>query len=710
MYLLPSCVATAAMNLNGFTGKCLTVTNFAYLPSTINSILLSYSNINSLSGTTSTSSEDGFNSDGTINWTEFFARFTALTNIAWSYSAITGSLPTAISNNILQMQITRGSLSGTIPATLLPTAPSFNQLIVSFAYNKLTGNIPAELFAPLQSAASLTTLNLDFSGNSLDGTIPEQLLRPGSTTSFTVVFESNSLTGTLPASLFKTAPTLSSFYVDFSANLLTGTLPASFFNAGINAASNSAVFNLKLASNGFTGSIPSGFITAGLNQNITFNSFQLDLHNNHLEGTIPDTLLTTYVPTKRDDLATESTRENVDSKDFMAEVAVSIGGSQAQLYLQTNKLTGTIPSSLMDFYRPDNGFSNGGNYLSLTSNLLTGSLPARCSSTKALSLQISNNKLIGTIPTEWTACMFNTIQIGSNANISGSIPSGLLTASTLQTFEASSTSLTGDLPAMKSGLSLQLSSTKINFCSANSLSAVSLVTFSSCILVTAPTCGCESSYSPRCSVSTCPPSSTPSPTASTPAPLGCSGTPPSSSFNCINGAWTAEVVSSETLVIPPNSGTVIVTGNMTSSSVVLNDLSSTIEVLGCATNLTQLHIELTKEQVEKLGKTKLYQLLSTLASNCSTTLDDVSMSVSVKNGGCRKVSVSKVSSADHTTLSGLFTMDNSSCKTWWIILVSVLAGVIVLIFIVLILLAIFCKSFRVKVRPYSSARQPAQQL
>ena len=145
---------------------------------------------------------------------------------------------------------------------------------------------------------------------------------------------------------------------------------------------------------------------------------------------------------------------------------------------------------------------------------------------------------------------------------------------------------------------------------------------------------------------------------------------------------------------------------MTSSSIVLNDLTSTIEVIGCATNLTQIHIELTKEQVEKLGKSQLYQLLSTLSRNCSTSLDDVNMSVHVRDGGCRKVSVRKVSSDDRSTLSGLFMVDNSSCKTWWIILISVVCGVIVLAILILVLLAIFYKPFRAKVRPYSKARPP----
>ena len=333
----------------------------------------------------------------------------------------------------------------------------------------------------------------------------------------------------------------------------------------------------------------------------------------------------------------------------------------------------------------------------------SGPLPPVCSPTRALSSTFSGNTFSGTIPAEWSTCKFSSIQI-SNNNISGSIPPGLLNSSALTSFGASSTSLSGDLPNMRSGLEVNLATTKINFCSEASVASITSATLASCTLANTLICGCESNYVRKCTFTVCPPSPSTSPATSS----DCQGPRPSPSFSCIGGFWTADVITTPTLVIPANSGTIIVSGNMTSSSIVLNDLTSTIEVIGCATNLTQIHIELTKEQVEKLGKSQLYQLLSTLSRNCSTSLDDVNMSVHVRDGGCRKVSVRKVSSDDRSTLSGLFTVDNSSCKTWWIIVVAVVASVVVLGIVIIIIVFACVPACRVKVRPYSKSRNEAQ--
>ena len=185
------------------------------------------------------------------------------------------------------------------------------------------------------------------------------------------------------------------------------------------------------------------------------------------------------------------------------------------------------------------------------------------------------------------------------------------------------------------------------------------------------------------------------------APQACPGTPPSSAFTCVGGVWEAINVNTTTLVLPPNVGTVVIIGNLTSSSVVINGIASNINVTGCVLdNLTLVHIDLDKDDTDVVGS-KVYTLISALNGSCQSNLDSIAVTASIKNGGCQKVSVKKITSNNGSTLSGLFTIDKSSCNRWWIILVSVVCGVILLALIAVVLMAIFWPAFRLKLRPFS---------
>ena len=69
---------------------------------------------------------------------------------------------------------------------------------------------------------------------------------------------------------------------------------------------------------------------------------------------------------------------------------------------------------------------------------------------------------------------------------------------------------------------------------------------------------------------------------------------------------------------------------------------------------------------------------------------------------CKKIKTDKISTS--SSLSMAFNVSNSGCNTWWIILASVVCGVIILGIAVVAVLAIVWRPFREKIRPFSHKR------
>lgn len=694
MYQLPLCIKEKAPQLLVLHLTQLTINSLAGLPSTLTSLTTYYSRMVG----TAAGAVDGFGEAGAIAWDEIWSLFPNLIVASFNTPTISSSttLPSKLLSTIATFLITNSELTGSIPENFLADLTS-TMIDINLASNKIAGALPATLFSRLPSITGLTSVKFLATDNNIEGEIPSGFLRPGSAQTFYIYLGDNKLSGSLPEALFTSAPSLFDFRFVVSRNLLNGSLPTSFFNAGATVPASPQFLSLEFHENNLTGAIPPSFLMRGLTQNATFATLQLLLQGNRLTGSIPETLFYATPDSKRESLS--------EGRDFNAAPIVSIGGTYSTIEISNNLLTGSINPSLMEVLRPNDGAA-GYIYFYAASNKLTGPLPSVCSPTKIFVLQVNGNDLNGTIPNEWQSCRMARIRIQGNTKLTGTIPPQLLSLPDMLEFDATSTNLTGGLPALRNGSSYSFGFTQLEFCTASSVSSIS--TFDgSCDLRDTLACNCRSSYTPVCTTTAC---ATPSPIliappVTTPAPIACSGTAPSTSFLCQGGVWTADVVTSDTLVVQPNSGTVVVTGNVTSSSIIVNGLGTTIEIFGCASNLSEIHIELTQEQLKEIGNSKLYQLLSTLSSNCSSALDDVSVSASVADAGCRKMKVAKVTSSDQTTLSGLFTVDSSACNTWWIILVSVICGVILLILITFILLAIFWKPFRMKFRPYSSTRE-----
>ena len=178
------------------------------------------------------------------------------------------------------------------------------------------------------------------------------------------------------------------------------------------------------------------------------------------------------------------------------------------------------------------------------------------------------------------------------------------------------------------------------------------------------------------------------------------------SIHCNNGVWilTGESVqlSSDLTLDSP----IVITGNLNVSS----PITITAPVQGTTIGKPLLTAENCIEQMENLNfqleitedqlkQSKLDPIvLINIDGACSyTTLLETDVT-QPKN--CRKAVVTLQSSttpSGRTQIRALFTINNTSCNTWWIILVSVLGGVI----LVVILLALFYTSAKKKCRPYA---------
>lgn len=696
VYPLPSCVAGDGFNLKKIVLVGLSIQTFGSLPPSTTDLSLQKCRF-SPAGASPSTSTNGFKDTGEIDWTEVFAILPALTAFQVSNSdSFIGTLPTTLPRNITFFSlITTPNITGLIPSTIFNNGPppglSLQFTVVS---SGVMGYIPSDLFIPFTSAR-LVVFNFQLTSNRIEGYISPTLFPSGflantGKPTFNFLIADNDIIGSIPPSLFANINYFEKF--NFAANRnrqLTGPLPPLFANGFIPASENSSL-SVTLSQCTIDGSIPSNFITNGLSANTLIGPLSVDLASNFLTGAIPS--------------------------DLMQTGAVTFKSQNIFLRFAGNQLTGSIPPQLIDGVAPvalSPSFS-----LDLTNNRIEGPLPSlsNCLPATPLVLTLDGNRINGSIPNDWQNCNFQTITLANNGGLNGTIPAELLNRS-LGTFHASHTSLSGNIPKLSSTLTnLDLSYTKIDFCTAPSITSADGWSAPNCNLLETSACGCTAYY-PNACIAACsmwpiapiPPFPTPTaPIAPAPIPpsVTCTGTPPSPTFVCIGGVWTA-IGSVETpiLNIPSGAGTVVVS-NISSNSIVLNGLNASIEITGCATNLTSLTITLTETQAGEIGKSELIKLLlSSSSANCSVDLNSIDLSTTISGSSCKKVSVKKVTSDDGSTLSGIFTLDNSSCKTWWIILVSVVCGVIVLIVLALILMAIFWPAFRAKVRPYNKARK-----
>ena len=691
-----------------------------------------------------------------------------LNDISLSMNFLCGTIPPSLFTEVLSANPTSLSfeaysneLTWLIPSELFsPGSSAITSLNFNVAANFLVGSVPYDILHPF-AGRNLTSFTFSVAGNGLGGTLPGDLfpinflsdsMLPTAASTFDFRISSNQLEGTIPSTLFNFTG-FSEFVFDASSNYLTGPLPSRLFPSDWKCTGNNGHFSVHLSGNNLNDSVPEAFFVGGLSANATFFWIDIDLSSNDFTGSLPSKLLhRSSDGTKKRDGAVNGDSNSISSFSSTSATSAgttiySISSDTIGLTLGYNNLEGSLPNNLLQYsslnskimhlyfdiresnisgpfpsdllsnVRPTGGYPSVLVYASSTR--LSGSPPSSCWQSPSAIFDFSSTSLNGTIPSSWQGCEFEQVILSDNPSLTSSLPSGLFAK--MKSFTAANTPLSGPIPTLSSATRfLDLSNTNIDFCP----SSPSPSQFTGrCMVYGSNACDCGYLYAtcdnrctpgelvtpPATPITPSVPTPSFSPTPTPPPNASCpNNTRPSSDFTCINGTWTATIVTAATLVIPTGAGKVIVTGNLNSTTVVLKDIGSSIEITGSASNLTTVTVELTPEQVAEIGDGQLRQSLITVASHNDTSgvigLSSVAVNTRVTDG-CKKVKAQKTLSDGNRTLGAVFSVDNSACNRWWIILVAVVAGIVVLAVIILVLLGIFCKPFRTKLRPYSEARE-----
>lgn len=748
-FVLPmGCLNLSLTRLDGFNAiipsfsvlpgslTTLSVSNAVFAPE----LLPSPSDEAPASSSTPSYSSPGFNADGTIKWSEVWALFPSIRTFSLPNAGIRGSLPTSFPPQLRVFNMRENALEGTIPSQLFANTPIIASTSEPFSIvlsgNPLTGAIPSTLFLPLTGKISvpiafniyldrcgltgglppslleslqwLGRFTFDVSDNALNGSIPTSFIPSNlviTNGQVSISFSNNRFAGVFDPEFFASLPSIESLALRINGNQFTGLLPV--FSLPNGWRSSMASLEFDFSNNLFSGTIPANMVP--ISDNTTFVLFSFSANRNQLEGTIPGdmfrstNLLRDFQGDFKRDLSNALDLGTVNAffSYFYLDLSVNrldgslpttwiaphlVGANTCYIILEDNLLSGPITDDLLS-----GSFSNADVTLRLANNDFH-ELPSFCpSSVSSLKFDASFNKLNDTLPESWVGCPLE-LSVAYNPFLAGTIPSGFLASSySHMKFNASHTGLSGPLIA-SSGLrvrELDLSHTNINFCTSYTAASVNGFNPMKCILNQTDVCPCASQYplcSQDCSSSPPPldsPLSSPSPTSALNCPPN---TRPSANFSCVNGIWTStQPITSPTFAVPSGVGSVLITSNITSSTIIFNGLGSIVNVSGCASNLTSIIVELSESDLEKLGKSKspLQRLLvlshgSGANDSSCTDLSHVIVASKVKSSSCKKVKVEKAVIESDRTLGAYFSVDSSSCNRWWIILVSVVAAIVII--------------------------------
>lgn len=474
--------------------------------------------------------------------------------------------------------------------------------------------------------------------------------------------------------------------INFANNAISGSVPSDLLLFGTSGSIASVPeVKISLDHNKLTGALPPGLFSS-INWAST-SSFILSLDNNLLIGDLPTTLFAPSNPPAFRSL---------------------------QLSMNDNpNLSGTIPASFLASINP----TTPGSYLDEQSTIdlsfsrtgLTGTVtipnftPRKNVQPTSLSLGLANTNLHRIIIDANAGTILSSLDISGNSMLTGTLPAGLFSASsTLTTLLASHSSLGGALPDVSGATmsSLDLSSTYIDFCATTT-------TFSGpsdCNLNGTTASQCPQYY-PTCATGAV--DTTPSTTTTCPQ-----ATRPSIDYVCIGTSWTLYGnVETPTLVIPRGTGTAavetIVIGNVGSATVVLGRGSSLTIQSGCASNLSEVTIQLESSDLDSIANNSTQTLISIDIDSTCTNLSAIMLNAVVNGKSCKRVSASPIESSSQ--LVALFSIDSSGCKngkssnTWWIIVVAVVVPVVALVLIIILLVALV-RPIRECILPYSKRR------
>jgi hypothetical protein len=180
-------------------------------------------------------------------------------------------------------------------------------------------------------------------------------------------------------------------------------------------------------------------------------------------------------------------------------------------------------------------------------------------------------------------------------------------------------------------------------------------------------------------------------------------------WTCVNGAWVSNgSISGDSITISAGSQ-VVVSGNMTVGEVVVSGLESSLSIEdGCA-SIGSLQIILSEADLETISKDSgSSRTLTLVTQNAScASLQSLGVAASSSKKSCRKLEsslTSEVMNGSQTSLVALFKVSSSGCNTKWIILGSVLGGVLLLV-IIAVLVVSLNESVRTFFRPFSARNE-----
>ena len=342
----------------------------------------------------------------------------------------------------------------------------------------------------------------------------------------------------------------------------------------------------------------------------------------------------------------------------------------------------------------------------------------------SMRLSFDNNAFSGTVPSSWSGLSLNLLNLSSNA-LSGTLATvnqstGLIASqfiTSAETLSVNGNNFTGvmfNISSMTTMTSLSAQMPNVDFCATARLSASQdailfpQTKLTTCTFYHTNASECMWAYPTKClgDVSPGAPQPIAPPSYSTPVSQ-CPLPSPGASFTCVGKNWVSTgSVTQETVILPSGSSTAV-SGNLTTSSIIFSGITSNLLATGCisagnGSSLT-VTVELSQEDVERIGTKPYTQSFLTQSSSCEEISASVITVVSSKVKTCKQVKVDKVSNS--LGLAATFSLNTSKCNVWWIILVSVLCGLILVAIIVVVIVVSCNKNVREKLRPFSQSRR-----
>ncbi|XP_039138207.1 receptor-like protein EIX1 [Dioscorea cayenensis subsp. rotundata] len=325
----------------------------------------------------------------------------SLEELYWSNASLSGPLPSWLWNlkSLKALDLSSNNFNGTIPKYLGQLLPELDTLVLS--YNNIA--VRADWVPP----PKLKYLNMNYCK-----------------------------VGPKFPSWLQNLKILSS--LEMSNASIVDALPLWFWNFSLD------IGRIDLSHNEIKGKIPAG------SSKLT-NLEILDLSHNYLEGQLPHF---------SSNLAYSDQAQGLFSRSSFSNTSFILL-SLSELYISSNKITGSIPSSLcelnylqvLDLSKnmiegvvPD-CWNHSLIIMDLSYNNLHGIIPASIFSTILLVLHLSNNDFFGELPSSFKNCTsLKTLDLGNN-KISGSIPVWFgENLQALETLELRYNMLTGTIP------------------------------------------------------------------------------------------------------------------------------------------------------------------------------------------------------------------------------------------------------------------------